>query len=69
MTACTAFLWLLLFKTIIELFFLWPVAGFFKQLQRLIWFPFMQPLHILYTVIAGFLGKAGRYQWKDRTVK
>jgi cellulose synthase/poly-beta-1,6-N-acetylglucosamine synthase-like glycosyltransferase len=69
LSACTAFLWLLLFKTIIELFFLWPVAGFFQQLPRLIWFPLLQPLHILYTVIAGFLGKAGRYQWKDRTVK
>lgn len=69
LSACTAFLFLLLFKTIIELFFLWPVAAFFHQLSRLIWFPLLQPLHILYTVIAGFLGKAGRYQWKDRTVK
>ncbi|MEI2749081.1 MAG: glycosyltransferase [Ferruginibacter sp.] len=35
MSACTAFLCLLLFKTIIELFFLWPVACFFKQLAAI----------------------------------
>jgi len=29
----------------------------------------MQPLHILYTVAAGWLGRFGSYQWKGRTVK
>jgi hypothetical protein len=28
-----------------------------------------QPFHILYTVIAGWLGKFGSYQWKERSVK
>lgn len=60
---------LLLSKTICELLFLFPVTSFYKQ-KKLLWlFPVMQPFHILYTIIAGFLGKFGTYQWKGRTVK
>ena len=60
---------LLILKIIIELFFLYPVAAFFGK-QRLLWlFPFAQPFHILYTVITGWLGKFGSYQWKERKVK
>ncbi|RYY64924.1 MAG: glycosyltransferase, partial [Chitinophagaceae bacterium] len=56
-------------KTFFELVFLIPVAKFFGK-QRMLWlFPFAQPFHILYTVLAGFLGKFGSYQWKERTVK
>ncbi len=64
-------LWLLLLllKITIELIFLFPVAKFFGK-QNLLWlFPFLQPFHILYTIIAGWLGKFGRYKWKDRKVK
>jgi len=64
-------LWLvlLLLKTGIELLFLYPVAGFFNK-RTLLWlFPVMQPFHILYTVVAGFLGAFGRYTWKERSVK
>jgi hypothetical protein len=32
-------------------------------------FPFLQPFHILYIVIAGWLGKFGSYRWKERKVK
>jgi len=60
---------LLLLKTITELFFLYPVARFFSKTKLLYWFPLMQPFHILYTVIAGWLGTFGTYQWKDRRVK
>jgi cellulose synthase/poly-beta-1,6-N-acetylglucosamine synthase-like glycosyltransferase len=60
---------LLLSKTVIELFFLFPVAGFFNKKILLWWFPLLQPFHILYTVIAGWLGKFGSYTWKDRSVK
>ena len=60
---------LLLFKTVIELFFLYPVAKFFNQTKLLWWFPIAQPFHILYTVIAGWLGKFGKYTWKERSVK
>lgn len=59
----------LLFKTIIELIFLIPVAGFFHKEKLLWWFPLAQPFHIVYTVIAGWLGKFGKYEWKGRTVK
>jgi hypothetical protein len=63
--------WLLFLvaKIIIELIFLYPVAKFFRK-QSLLWlFPFMQPFHILYTIIAGWLGKFGTYSWKGRKVK
>lgn len=62
-------LFLIISKTIVELIFLFPVARFFKQIKLLWWFPLMQPFHILYTIIAGWLGKFGSYQWKDRNVK
>jgi cellulose synthase/poly-beta-1,6-N-acetylglucosamine synthase-like glycosyltransferase len=64
-------LWLLLLltKTIAELIFLYPVAKFFGK-QSMLWvFPVMQPFHIVYTVIAGWLGKFGSYSWKERKVK
>ena len=63
------FLVLLAGKTIMELFFLFPVAAFFRNQHLLWWFPLAQPFHIIYTVIAGWLGKFGSYQWKGRKVK
>jgi cellulose synthase/poly-beta-1,6-N-acetylglucosamine synthase-like glycosyltransferase len=61
--------YLVLAKTMIELFFLYPVATFFSK-QQLLWlFPIAQPFHIIYTVIAGWLGKFGSYQWKERKVE
>jgi cellulose synthase/poly-beta-1,6-N-acetylglucosamine synthase-like glycosyltransferase len=60
---------LLLLKTVTELFFLFPVAKFFNKQLLLWWFPLMQPFHIVYTVIAGWLGKFGNYKWKGRDVK
>lgn len=60
---------LLLLKTIIELYFLYPVAAFFSKTRLLYWFPLMQPFHIVYTVVAGWLGSFGTYQWKGRKVK
>ncbi len=60
---------LLLIKTLVELFFLFPVAKFFEKQKQLWWFLPAQPFHIVYTVIAGWLGKFGSYQWKGRKVK
>lgn len=60
---------LLLLKTATELFFLTPVASFFQQKKLLRWFPLMQPIHIVYTVVAGWLGKFGTYEWKGRSVR
>lgn len=59
---------LLFFKTAIELSFMIPVSNFFSVSQRLWLFPLLQPLHIIYTVIAGWLGKFGSYEWKQRKV-
>jgi hypothetical protein len=59
---------LLLLKTFFELLFLYPVAVFFRRTTLLWWFLPMQPFHILYTVIAGWLGKFGKYTWKNRRV-
>ena len=62
--------WLLLAgcKTLVELSLMIPVARFYRQSRALIWFPLMQPVHIIYTVIAGWLGKFGTYYWKGRKV-
>ena len=59
----------LFFKIAVELYFLWPVAEFFNKKQLLWYFPLAQPFHIVYTVVAGFLGKFGTYKWKGRAVK
>jgi hypothetical protein len=56
-------------KTVIDLRFMVPVAKFFGEEKLLWWFPVMQPFHIVYTVIAGWLGKFGKYTWKGREVK
>jgi cellulose synthase/poly-beta-1,6-N-acetylglucosamine synthase-like glycosyltransferase len=64
-------LWIMLLsaKTIVELFFLWPVSGFFGQRKLLLFFLIAQIPHILYVVISGFLGLFGSYEWKGRRVK
>ena len=56
-------------KVLLELPFVNAVASFFGERKLMKFFPFLQPLHILYTVVAGWLGKFGRYQWKGRTVQ
>jgi cellulose synthase/poly-beta-1,6-N-acetylglucosamine synthase-like glycosyltransferase len=60
---------MLLWKTLAELSFLFPVAAFFNKRRQLWAFPFLQPLHIIYIIIAGFLGFAGVYTWKGRKTK
>lgn len=68
------FLWLgfaeiLIAKTIIELLFIYPVAGFFDKPGLLKLFLLFQPVHIVYTAIAGWLGRFGSFEWKGRRVK
>lgn len=63
------FLGLLLIKTFIECLFLIPVARFFGKIQSLSIFPLLQPFHILYIIMAGFLGFIGNYEWKGRITK
>jgi cellulose synthase/poly-beta-1,6-N-acetylglucosamine synthase-like glycosyltransferase len=59
---------LLILKIFVEFLFVKSVAEFFNQQSLMIYFPFLQPLHILYIIISGFFGKFGSYQWKGRTV-
>lgn len=67
------FFWMLLIslaaKTVVELSFMLPVATFYKEKKLLWWFPVMQLFHIVYMVVAGWLGKFGSYRWKGRRVK
>ncbi|HMX37758.1 MAG TPA: glycosyltransferase family 2 protein, partial [Ferruginibacter sp.] len=69
MTLLECWVILLAMKLLFELRFLLPVARFFGKTNMLWFFPLMQPLHILYTVIAGWFGQFGRYTWKQRSVK
>ncbi len=56
-------------KTLVELPFVYGVAGFYGKRSLLNWFFLFQPLHILYTISSGLLGQFGTYEWKGRKVK
>jgi cellulose synthase/poly-beta-1,6-N-acetylglucosamine synthase-like glycosyltransferase len=60
---------LLAAKILVEFPFVNGVAIFFSERRLMKYFPFMQPVHILYTIIAGWLGKFGSYEWKGRRIK
>ena len=60
-------LWLA--KTIIEWPFVHAVATFYGKQNLMKYFFFFQPLHVVYTIAAGFLGQIGTYEWKGRKVK
>ncbi len=64
-----SFFLLLTAKTVAELYFLAPISRFFGYTKLLWWFPFFQPFHIIYTVVAGWMGKYGSYKWKGRPLK
>lgn len=59
---------LLLVKTAVEYPFVRSVAGFFEQQRLMVYFASLQPFHILYTIVVGWLGKFGSYRWKDRKI-
>lgn len=56
-------------KTMVEFPFVSAVAAFFDHRSLLKYFFLLQPLHIFYTLIAGWLGQFGHYEWKGRRVK
>lgn len=56
-------------KTALEWPFVSIIADFFRQRSLLSYFFLFQPLHILYTLSAGFLGLFGKYEWKGRKVR
>lgn len=64
--------WLLVMlsiKILVEHLFLGPIARFFGKKNELVYFILLQPVHIIYIVIAGFLGFIGGYKWKGRRVR
>jgi len=66
------FFWLIVLwvgKTIIERPFVHAVATFYGKQNLLKYFLFFQPLHIMYTIVAGLLGQFGSYEWKGRKVR
>jgi cellulose synthase/poly-beta-1,6-N-acetylglucosamine synthase-like glycosyltransferase len=63
------FFLLLIVKLLLEISFVRKVAVFFRQQDLLPYFPFLQPLHVIYIVVAGWLGFYGSYKWKERKVK
>ena len=64
-----SFLIAIVFKTFFELYFLDPVAKFYFLQKELRYFILYQPIHIVYTLFAGFLGQIRTYTWKGRRVK
>jgi poly-beta-1,6-N-acetyl-D-glucosamine synthase len=60
---------LLLAKVLIEFPFVNAPAIFFQQQKLMKYFPFLQPVHIVYIIISGWLGRFGSYEWKSRVIK
>jgi cellulose synthase/poly-beta-1,6-N-acetylglucosamine synthase-like glycosyltransferase len=57
------------FKIFFELFFLEPVIRFYNMPGQLRYFALYQPMHIMYTLVAGLFGQIKTYTWKGRKVK
>ncbi|RYD97564.1 MAG: glycosyltransferase [Sphingobacteriales bacterium] len=66
--ALKSLLYIFLSKLIAELAFVMPLSIFFNKRNELFYLIILQPLHILYIIAAGFLGKFGTYNWKGRSV-
>jgi cellulose synthase/poly-beta-1,6-N-acetylglucosamine synthase-like glycosyltransferase len=56
-------------KFFAELLLVGPVLNFFKQKKLWPWLLLLQPLHIVYIIMAGFLGQVKTYHWKGRRLK
>src|SRR5688572_12085088 len=59
----------LIVKTAIEFPFFRSLCMFFDKTWAMKMFFFFQPLHILYTIVAGLFGQFGKYSWKGRKVR
>lgn len=53
-------------KFLMEVVFVKPVAQFFQQEKLLPWLLWLQPLHIVYIVVAGLMAQLTGYEWKGR---
>ncbi len=56
-------------KLLVEFPFVNSVAIYFRQQRLMKYFALLQPVHILYTLVAGWLGSFGSYRWKGRVIK
>lgn len=56
-------------KGIVEYLFVYRVAIFFGRKNWMSLLFVYQPAHILYTLITGWLGAFGKFEWKGRSVK
>ena len=59
----------ILAKILIEFPFVNAAVIFFGQQRLMKYFSFLQPIHILYVIVSGWLGRFGSYEWKSRTIK
>lgn len=66
---CPLLLFGFILKMVIEGPFVVQVAQFFNKKNEFKWYLILQILHIIYIVLAGFLGFFGQYEWKGRQVK
>ncbi len=65
-----AFLFLFLVaKIIIEFPLVNAVALFFGRPAMMKYFVLLQPVHIIYIIVAGWMGKFGAYHWKSRLIQ
>jgi cellulose synthase/poly-beta-1,6-N-acetylglucosamine synthase-like glycosyltransferase len=60
---------ILAIKIVVEWQLVKPVTDFFDKQKFLIWHIILQPIHVLYIIICGFLGQITTYTWKGRQVK
>ncbi len=63
------FLLLCVIKFLVEFPFVQSVAKFFRQSSLLVYLLMLQPLHIFYIVVSGFLGQVKTYEWKGRKLR
>ncbi len=67
--ALLLFLLLCIAKCCMEFFFVKDTAAFFKKKDMLPWLLLLQPMHIIYIVLSGFLGQFKTYEWKGRRLR
>lgn len=56
-------------KIVVEAPFVYSIAKFYKNQKLIFYFPFLQPLHIAYTVVIGLVSQFSHYEWKGRKTK
>jgi cellulose synthase/poly-beta-1,6-N-acetylglucosamine synthase-like glycosyltransferase len=66
---CEVLLISVFIKIFAEMILMIPAARFYDLQKKLLLFPFLQPLHIAYTVFAGVLSQIGSFKWKGRTLR